>query len=376
MGSSTGTGRTRKLNRATGAIFIIPMIGLALLVWKGCQGLPANVANCPITPTAPANITVLPPAVEPPPSALCAFPLTVSVPADGATVNSPATVTAKASAPDPLYWMRVYVDGSAVYYSFTPDINQYIWMSPGPHTIEVAAEDVAGYIATATTHVNVGGLTPGISSIQNLPDWQSCSSVLATGLTCAAGLGTATSELIHAQSSPSLDGSAAEFTMGGPHPYSNELYWAPLGGGNSVSHFTYDLWFYVDHGDAPQSLEFDVNQAFGGTRWTWGTQCDFNQAHRWDIWDPLHGVWVPTNVPCDHFPSATWIHLIWTFERVGNQVHYITLSVDGQESNIDTYYTAQPNWYQEEIDVAFQLDGNYKQEPYTVSLDEVTLNAY
>ncbi|MGA8443240.1 MAG: hypothetical protein WB762_06645 [Candidatus Sulfotelmatobacter sp.] len=115
--------------------------------------------------------------------------------------------------------------------------------------------------------------------------------------------------------------------MGGPHPYSNELYWYPVGGGNSVSHFAYDLRFYVDNGNAPQSLEFDVIQAFGGTRWTFGTQCHFNQSGRWNIWDPLNEVWRLTSIPCNHFPSQTWIHLVWNFERVGNQVHHIDLSV-------------------------------------------------
>lgn len=57
-------------------------------------------------------------------------------------------------------------------------------------------------------------------------------------------------------------------------------------------------------------------------------------------------------------------------------MHYITLNVAGQEYDIDTYYTAQPNWYQKEIHVAFQLDGNYRQQPYGGWLDEVTLNAY
>ena len=67
-------------------------------------------------------------------------------------------------------------------------------------------------------------------------------------------------------------------------------------------------------------------------------------------------------VDCNHFPSKTWVHLVWTLERVGNQVHYA----------IDTYSRAEP----EEIDIAFQIDGNYKQQPYSVWLDEVTLNAY
>ena len=372
-------GGVRVSQNKTGTALSILFLGVVAfvgLMWRGCQGLPANVANCPTTPTPPSNTSVLPPAIEPPPPALCGFPLTISVPSENATVNSPASIVAQASPPDQIYWMRIYVDGLAVYYSFTTNINQYLWMPNGPHTIEVVAEDVAGYIATATTTVNVASQLPGISSIQNLPGWQSCSAALNNGFTCAAGLGTATSQLIQGQATPSLDGQAAEFTMGGPHPYSNELYWYPLGGGNNVSHFTYDLWFYVDVGDAPQSLEFDVNQAFGGTRWTWGTQCDFNQSGKWNVWDPLHEVWTLTSVPCQHFPSKTWIHLVWTFERVGNQVHYMTLSVDNNDYDIDIYYTAQPKWYQEEIDVAFQLDGNYEQQPYNVWLDAVTLNAY
>ena len=366
----------RNVHSVAGAIFLVSMVALGLTMWKGCQGLPAYIVNCPVTPTPPTNLAVLPPAIEPPPNALCGFPLRISVPGQGASVTSPAMVTAAATVPDTLYWMRVYVDGQAVYYSFTPTINQYIFMSPGQHTIEVVAEDQAGYIATASTQVNVTSLTAGISNIQNLSDWQSCSATLDTGRTCAAGHGVAASKLIQHQSSPSMSGSSSEFTMGGPTPYSNELYWVPLGGGDSPTHFTYDLYFYVDNGDAPRSLEFDVNQAFGGTRWTFGTQCDFNQRGKWTVWDPLDGVWVATDVPCKHFPSNTWIHLVWNFERVGNQVHYVTLDVDNQQYTIDAYYTAQPQWYQEEIDVAFQLDGNYKQQPYDVWLDQVTLNAY
>ena len=36
----------------------------------------------------------------------------------------------------------------------------------------------------------------------------------------------------------------------------------------------------------------------------------------------------------------TWIHFVWNFERVGNQVHYIGLSVGDNDYTIDTYYGA------------------------------------
>lgn len=351
------------------------LLGLGLFALTQCQGLPRNVADCPVTPTPPANTSVIPPATEPPPAALCAFPLSISSPQSGATVASPAPIIAQANPPDAIYTMRLYVDGQSVLYSFTTSINNYIWMPNGTHTVEVVAEDVAGYIATASIQLNIENQEPGVPNIQNLPNWQSCGAQLETGLTCAAGLGVAASTITPDQSSPSLDGSSLKFSLAGSHAYSNELYWNPVGGGNSVSQFTLDLWFYVDNGDAPQALEFDVNQAFGGTRWTWGSECDFNQTGKWNIWDDLNGVWRPTDVPCVHFPSDTWIHLVWNLERVGNQVHYINLSVGDDNYDIDTYYTAQPNWYQEEIDFAFQMDGNYQQQPYDVWLDEVSLSA-
>jgi hypothetical protein len=357
-------------------VWIAGSVALAVVfgALAGCQGLPKNVADCPITPTPPADTSIVPPAPEPPAAALCGFPLSISSPMDGASVSSPVPIVAAATPPDPIYTVRLYVDGFAVLYTPNTTVNQLIWMANGQHTIEIVAEDTAGYIATTSMKLNVIGQEPGALNIQDHSDWVSCSAVIASA-TCAAGLGVAQSSLSLHQTSPSLDGSAAKFTLGGKHAYSNELYWTPLGGGDSVSHFTYDLWFYLSDGNAPQSLEFDVNQAFGGTRWTWGTQCDFNDTHHWDIWDPLDEVWKPTSVPCNHFPSNTWIHLIWHFERIGNQVHYIDLSVADQSYTVDTYYTAQPNWYQEEIDIAFQMDGNYQQQPYSVWLDEVNLLA-
>lgn len=360
--------RVQRCFLITGSI----LLALVLGIFVSCQGLPANVANCPVTPTPPANTSIVPPAKEPPPAALCGFPLTISSPGNSASVHSPVPIVAAANPPDPIYTVRLYVDGAAVLYTPQPTVNQLIWMPNGQHTVEIVAEDTAGYIATTSMQVNVVAQDSGATAIQDRQNWVSCSALIA-GSTCAAGQGVAKSTLSLNQAAPSLDGSAAKFSLAGDHPYSNELYWTPLGGGNNVSHFSYDLWFYIDNGNAPQSLEFDVNQAFGGTRWTWGTQCDFDQTHHWDIWDPLHEIWVPTSVPCNHFPSNTWIHLVWNLERVGNQVHYIDVSVADQTYNVDTYYTAQPNWFQEEIDIAFQMDGNYKQEPYDVWLDEVNL---
>lgn len=75
------------------------------------------------------------------------------------------------------------------------------------------------------------------------------------------------------------------------------------------------------------------------------------------------------------FPANTWTHVVWNVERVRNQVNYVSLTISDQTYNIDTYDPNQPGWTLEEIDVAFQMEGNYKHEPYNVCLDQVQLTA-
>ncbi len=280
--------------------------------------------------------------------------------------------------------MRVYVDQLSVYFTFNNSVNAQIWMPPGQHTLEVMAEDNQGYISATILNITVSSQSQAtISGIQAMPGWQSCSAFFPAGSgragqLCAAGMGTATSSMTENQSSPAMDGNSAEFSMGGPTSscsgYCNMLYFNPVGGGNSVSQFTYDLYFYIDNADAPQALEFDINQTFGGNRWVWGSECSFDGSGKWDIWDDVNG-WTPTTIDCARFPSNTWTHLVWNVERVGSQVHYISLTVGGQTYNVDTYFDNQPDWTLEEIDVAFQMDGNYAEQPYNVWLDEVNLTA-
>lgn len=209
------------------------LLAMILGVLAGCQGLPKNVANCPTTPTAPANTSIVPPAPEPPAAALCGFPLSITSPANGASVNSPVPILAIATPPDPIYTVRLYVDRIAVLYSPNTTLNQLIWMPNGQHTVEVVAGDTAGYVATTSMQVNVIGQEPGALNLQDDPDWVSCSAVIA-GSTCAAGLGVAASNLSLHQTTPSLDGSAAKFSLAGSQAYSNELYWT-LSVGETVS---------------------------------------------------------------------------------------------------------------------------------------------
>lgn len=214
-----------------------------------------------------------------------------------------------------------------------------------------------------------------ITGIQALPDWIWCTRKHNGGV-CAAGLGSAQSTMTPNQSSPSLDGAAALFTLGGNAAYSNALWWRPLTVANTITHFTYDLYFYVDNPNAPEALEFDVNQSFGGVRYTWGTECSFRNTGKWDIWNPSTATWVTTSIPCNPVSANSWHHLVWQFERVNGEVHYIGMQLDNTTANVDKLFPPQQNWHIDETDVAFQMDGDFRQTPYKVWLDRLDLTTW
>jgi len=320
------------------------------------------------------------------------FPLTVASPMVNASVTSPVNVVANATPKNPMLFMRVYVDQLAVYFTFNNSINTQIFMAPGAHTLTVMAEDQQGYISATPLPITVSAQAPNtsgqttITGIQAMSGWQSCGGLFPAGSgragqICAAGGGTPQSTMTANVTSPSMDSQAVQFSIGPSSPdcpgYCNMLYFNPVAGGNNVTHFIYDLYFMVDKPNAPQALEFDINQTFGGNRWVWGSECNFNGSGKWDIWnDAPHTGWIPTTIDCKPFPANTWIHLVWNVERVGNQVHYISLIVGDQTYQVDTYYPNQAGWTLEEIDNAFQMDLDEKGDTYNVWLDKVNLTAY
>src|SRR5246127_1346432 len=160
----------------------------------------------PITWSPSSSPLPAPPAQVPPPPGSNDFPLSVSSPTDGATVTSSVTVVASATPQNPIFFMRVYVDQLAVYFTFTNSIRTQLFIAPGQHKLEVMAEDKQGYVSATILNVTVTSQSQTtISNIQSLPGWQSCSALFPAGSgrdgqICAPGLGTARPPITHKQS--------------------------------------------------------------------------------------------------------------------------------------------------------------------------------
>ena len=339
------------------------------------------------------------------------FPLTVTSPTAAASVTSPMNVVASATPTNPIFFMRVYVDNVSVYYTSSNSINTQIFAAPGRHTVLVMAEDSSGDVSAIPISVTVTSQSQTvIGSIQNTAGWQSCSAVFPAGSQragqlCAAGesqyvpVSTMTMGVSPPAPAPAMDGKSAQFSMGpgtsapsaADYGYSNYLYFNPITGGNGVTTFTYDLYFWIDNPDAPQALEFDVNQGYddttadGGTgspqRFVWGSECNLKgdtPPGQWDVWDDSIGVWKPTGVSCKANQDIlfnTWNHLTWNLHQMGGMVYYDTLTVNGVANPVNISYVNQSGWTLEEIDTAFQMDLAQPPVAYNVWLDQVSLTA-
>ena len=145
-----------------------------------------------------------------------------------------------------------------------------------------------------------------VSDIQKMPTWGNCSS------SCAGEPGTnAEYSMEQGIASPSLTGSAIKFNITGGTPWADALWWKQVGGNDAVTHFIYEMSYYLNDVPAAQALEFNVNQNAGGWRYEYATQCDIRGAGVWRIWDHTAMHWVATSAPCPVPAANTWNKLSW-----------------------------------------------------------------
>ncbi|MDR3738652.1 MAG: hypothetical protein P4L40_06490 [Terracidiphilus sp.] len=308
----------------------------------------------------------------------------ISSPTSGQTVSSPVQVVASASMSYPVTTMQVYVDGNLSDQKSASSINDAVTVASGTHSLVVQSWDNHGnYAKSGSITVTVsgtssggGGSTPAPSgskvyaNVSAISGWSSCGA-------CAGANGhgpTVPYSLSQNVSSPSMDGHAAHFWIGGSTPYGDALWWKELGANANVSHFTYDVYFYYKNAGAVQALEFDTNQNVGGRRYIFGTQCNV-AAKQFDVWNTASAYWMHTGIACSAPPTYTWNHLTWEFERVNGQTHFIAVTLNGKKSYVNKYGGSRAAGGGE-LNVAFQMDEVGSHINYDMWLDKLTLTAW
>ncbi len=308
--------------------------------------------------------------------------VTVSSPTSGSTVSSPVHVVASASSSVPITAMKIYVDNNVAYSTSASKLDTYLTMSAGSHSVVVQSWDSNGTVSktgvnisvntTSSTDLTIPSTAKVFSSIEQMTGWQSCSVCAGPG-----GNGTAVPySMTKGQSSPSMDGASTKYWIGGSSPYGAALWWKQLGADDSKKNFVYDMYFYMTNPSAAQALEFDMNQAVGGLRYIFGTQCDYKDHKTWDVFDGVARKWVSTGIACTPPSAYVWHHLVLEFQRTsGNMAKFISVTLDGKKSYFNKSFAPHTSSVRE-LNVAFQMDGNKYMTDYSVWVDKMKMSTW
>ena len=303
----------------------------------------------------------------------------VSSPVNNSTVGQsvPYSATATTSCSKGVAAMGVYVDNKLLYSVKGATLDTTLTVSPGTHNTVVQEWDSCGGSTFTPLTIKVGGNV--LSNIQASGGWKGWGELAPAYEICSDCSPKVTWAMTQS-------GGSTKFDIGGTVPYSDVLWTNPVIGQGStqglpdnshvmlpnIKNFTYDTWFFSSNLPAAQVLEFDVSVYFSGMSLILGNQCRIAGGHEWDIWDNVNNKWVKTGVACNPVNNA-WNHVVIQMQRTwDNQIFYQSITLNGVTSPINKYYgknSAPSGWYG--ITLNFQMDGNYKQEPYSVYLDKL-----
>lgn len=313
----------------------------------------------------------------------------VTAPANNSSVGSPThfSATSTTTCSKGVGSMGVYTaPGVLAYVANGASLNTNLALSAGTYNAVVEEWDNCGGAATTPVKITVGG--NAFSNLQHSGGWAAygqrppnfvdCSPSPCDGITFSMTQGI---------KSPSLSGMATQFNLGGTAVYSDALFNNHLIGDLSsqglpdknhtlvptLHNFTYDVYFYVSNSGLSQAVEFDVNQFYNGLGFIWGHECRIAGGNQWDIWDNINQKWVPTGIACNPVGNS-WNHVTIQVQRTSsNQLLYKSITLNGVTSTLNQSYSpgsTPSGWWG--VTVNYQMDGNNKQSPYTVYLDNLT----
>ena len=322
--------------------------------------------------------------------------VSVSAPQPNSTVGATVqyVATASSSCAKGVAAMGIYTaPGALAYVTQGAKLNTSLTLKPGTYQTVVEEWDYCGGAATTPVTIKVGGSGNGggtFNALQQQGGWTGygllpslyniCSGCSPSGPQVSWGMSQNVS-------SPSLSGRASLMQIGGQTVYSDALWNNHLIGDFSsqglpdtnrsmvpnLHNFVYDVYFYVQNPSVSQALEFDINQFVNGLSFIWGHECRIAGGNQWDIWDNPSQTWHPTGVPCNPVANA-WNHLTIAVQRTSdNHLLFQSITLNGQTATLNYYESPTPtNWYG--VTINYQQDGNFKQAPYSVWLDNLNFS--
>jgi hypothetical protein len=316
----------------------------------------------------------------------------VQTPSNGSQVGSPVpyVATATSTCNKGVASMGIYTaPGVLAYVVQGASLNTNLTLNPGKYATVVQEWDNCGGATKTPINITVSGGGGGGNTFYNLQNdtggWTGYALLPTSYNICGNCKDTgpqATWSWTPNISNPSKSGSSTHTTIGGQTHFADILWNNHLIGDfssqgmpdsdhkivPSLHNFTYDVWFYAPNVELAQALEFDINQFENGKSFIWGHECRVAGGHEWDTWNQA-GYWVPSGFGCN--PVNGWNHLVIKAERTSDDhLLFQSVTLNGTQNNINRYDSpTSRNWYG--VTINYQIDGNSKQQPYDIYLDEL-----
>jgi len=318
-------------------------------------------------------------------AAVAGAQVTVTSPGAGTTVGSPFHVAASAKSTHPITAMRIYLDGVSVYHVNVAQISTYVSASAGTHSLVVQAWDSIGAVFKTAETIKVGTASPTpsptptptpstvLNEVQQWTGWLTCG---ACGNTGGSGA-VATYSMVRGISYPTLSGSSAEFNIGGSFPYA-DAYWyfrhQALSKAFKSLRYEFDLYIPAGLENAPQAIEFEVQQRLNGYVYNFGWQALY-PGNQWRVFNYTLKRWESTGVPLTRFSPGTWHHIVTEYHNdpATHTTYHDAITVDGVRHVLSIKHAATTTSAGNEFTNAFQLDLNGTPTAFKVFVDNMKI---
>jgi hypothetical protein len=285
-----------------------------------------------------------------------------------------------------------YSVDSSPFYTMSSNKNQInatdYSLLPGTHTIRFKAwtggsqpcqeKDVVTTVSNninATTSANLDekpNADPVGQPSTNPDQWFGVPDT-SNGSCCIDGNGTVTTT--YTVSNPTLDGgSRLYYVESNAAKDANGVYYNPgerysiiFGtNGENCTHFVYDAYLYLADPGNIYSIEMDANQADdSGNLYIYGLQCvDLSSGPKWQYTKNQNqtDTWVSSGITCNpqSWAPDAWHHVQLVSHRVGSNVYYDSVTLDGQTASLGGVNGGQDftgkGWTPGTLLINFQLD--------------------
>jgi hypothetical protein len=176
-------------------------------------------------------------------------------------------------------------------------------------------------------------------------------------------------------SSRQFDDASKKFSYTGGAAFTDATWTTtPNGDFSAGVSFTLDYWSQTDNPAASQAFEVHAIQITGGQIYPFLFQCDFKDSQMWRVYDPPTDSWISTSFGCAVIdPANSWDHFVFHFRRVGNQLEYQDIVINGTTLPVNITVNSLPDTDPASMTVELKLIGDASGTAYSWWIDAMSL---